>query len=368
MKLEISSQKLKEIIHLVERLAGKQTTLPVLSCILINVKNGNVVLKTTNLDIGIEISLPVKSEKDGVIAVPARTFSSFISQIPEQNQIIYMEEISGNLKISSSHSKGVIKTVPNEDFPTIPRVLDGQNCVVQSKLFSKGLSSVSYSASISGVTPELSSVYVYKNNEDLVFVATDSFRLAEKIIKINTPTSFGDMMIPLNNVLNITKILESMSEKVSVTSNKNLISFESGGIYLVSRLIDGVFPDYRQIVPKEFITEAVVLKQDLINALKVANIFSDKFNQVRFIIKPTAKTFEIFTKNSDVGENQTSLPASLSGEPAEINFNHKYMTDCFQSVESDSVSLRVSGNNRPMIIRPVSGDQTFMYLVMPMNR
>ena len=154
----------------------------------------------------------------------------------------------------------------------------------------------------------------------------------------------------------------------SEDQNKNLISFEAHGVYVVSRIIDGVFPDYKQIVPKEFTTEVVALKQDFMNALKISNIFSDKFNQVRLIIDPKGKKFEVQTKNSDVGENSTIIDAAITGEKMEINFNYKYIADCFQSIDADSLSLQLSGTNKPMVIRPVSGDQTFTYLVMPMNR
>jgi len=159
-----------------------------------------------------------------------------------------------------------------------------------------------------------------------------------------------------------------MGDTVKVKIGKNLISFEANGIYAVSRVIDGVFPDYKQIVPKNFTTEVVALKQDFLNALKISNIFSDKFNQVHISIDPKKKLFEIQTKNSDVGENKTAVDAAITGDPVEINFNYKYIIDCFQSIDADSVSLQLSGMNRPMVIRPVSGDQTFMYLVMPMNR
>jgi DNA polymerase-3 subunit beta len=110
------------------------------------------------------------------------------------------------------------------------------------------------------------------------------------------------------------------------------------------------------------------LKQDFWNAIKISNIFSDKFNQIHFYIDPAKKLFEIQTKNSDIGENKTSIDAALTGESVEINFNYKYISDCFQSIDSDSLSLQLSGTNKPMVIRPIAGDQNFMYLVMPMNR
>lgn len=368
MKLELNFGKLKEAITLVERVAGKHMTLPVLSCILIEAKKNTIVFKATNLDIGVEISSAAKTTEDGVIAVPAHVVSSFVSQISGDNQPVKLETVSGNLHIKTTKSSGVIKTLPPEDFPTIPHVTGGLTMSLPAPQFIKGLKSVWYSSSVSSVKPELSSIYIYKDGETVVFAATDSFRLAEKRLKMPTPSAFSEILIPFKNIPDIIRILESLGESAAVEVSKNLISFSAHDTYLVSRLIDGVFPDYRQIIPKGFTTEAVMLKQDLVNALKISNIFSDKFNLVHLMIDPKGKSFEIQTKNNDVGENKTAVDAALSGEKVEINFNYKYIADCFQSIDADSVSLQLSGLNRPMVIRPVSGDQSFMYLAMPMNR
>jgi len=368
MKLELNFQKLKEAVTLVERIAGKHMTLPVLSCILIDIKKNSATFKATNLDMGIEVTVPVKASEDAVLAVPAHIISSFVSNIFGDNQVVKLETISGNLLITTTRSKGVIKTVPADDFPSIPHVADGLEFPLAPELFIKGLRSVWYSSSVSSVKPELSSVYVYRNNDSLVFAATDSFRLAEKRIQAPTSVKINDILIPFKNIPDIIRLLENMGDTMDVKISKNLISFKARDIYFASRLIDGTFPDYRQIIPKGYSTEAIVLKQDLVNALKISNIFSDKFNQIHLTADPKGKLFEIQTKNSDVGENKTAIDAALTGDPVEINFNYKYIADCFQSIDADSISLQLSGLNRPMVIRPISGDQSFMYLAMPMNR
>ncbi len=368
MKTEVHLPQLKRIINLSERVTKRNSTLPVLSCLLFEVKKNKLTVKATNLDVGIEVSTVAKSDGEWVAAVPAHTISSFVSQISDQDGVVKIELVSGNLNITSAKSKVTIKTVSPDDFPSIPRVSDGKKTTLSADIFLKGLKSVYYSSSISSVKPELSSVYIYKNAENLVFAATDSFRLAEKKVKIPTGSDLEDILIPFKNTPDIIRVLEGVGGDVVVCSNKNLISFESDGVYLTSRIIDGVFPDYHQIVPKNHSTEAVALKQDTINALKVSNVFTDKFNQVKFIIDPKGKLFEIQTKNSDVGENATVVDAALSGEKIEINFNGKYISDCFQSIDADSVSFQLGGLNKPMVIRPASGDGTFMYLVMPMNR
>lgn len=368
MKFELQTEKIKEVVRLIERIAGKHATLPVLSCILVEVGKNTAIFKATNLDVGVEVAIPVKSDSSGVIAIPAHTFSAFISQLPDQNSLARLEVESGNLKISTNQSEGVIKTVPAEDFPSIPRVTDGQGFEIEADVFIKGLKAVWYSASVSSIKPELSSVYIYKDGGFLTFVATDSFRLAEKKVATPAAANFSDILLPFKNIADIIRLLETIGGKVKVQINKNLISFSEKDLYIVSRVIDGVFPDYHQIIPKSYMTEIVALKQDIVNALKLSNIFSDKFNQIRLVVDPKKKVLEVQTKNSDVGENKTSIPAALTGEKIEVNFNYKYVVDCFQSIDADSVSLQLSGLNRPMVIRPISGDQTFMYIAMPMNR
>lgn len=368
MKLEIGLKKLKDAVGLVDRVAGKHQTLPVLSCILFDVTKNSITLKSTNLDVGVEVYIPVKSDSVGIIAIPAQTLSSFLSQINDLNQSVTLDVVSSNLHIKTTKSKGVIKTVPPEDFPSIPKVQDGQEYQISPEDFINGLNSVFYSASASSVKPELASVYIYKDGEHLTFVATDSFRLAEKKIKTPITNKLNDILIPFKNIQDIIRVLSSFNSATTVKANKNLISFENNGTYIVSRIVDGVFPDYRQIIPKTFTTEIVALKQDIINALKISNIFSDKFNQVHLTINPEAKVFEIQTKNSDIGENQTHVDAALTGDSMEINFNYKYLSDGFQSINADSVTLQLNGLNKPVVMRPVSGDQTFLYLVMPMNR
>jgi DNA polymerase III subunit beta len=368
MKLEIGFQKLKEIISMVERASGKHLSLPTLACILIEVGQNTVTFRATNLEIGVEVVLTARTEGEGKVAVPAHIISSFVSQSHTQNQMVHMETDNGNLVVTLNKSKAVIKTLPPDDFPPIPEVMDGKEFTVDTNLLIKGFRSVYYSASTSGVKPELSSIYMYNDSDSLVFAATDSFRLGEKKIKPQKVMSIEGTLIPFKNTTDIIQVLEKIGGTVFMKMSKNLVSFEGQGIRVVSRVIDGTFPDYRQIIPKGFITEVIVLKEDLLSALKVSNIFADKFSQTRLLVNPKKNFFEIQSKNNEVGENKTAVDAALSGEPIEVTFNYKYIVDCFQSIDADSVSLQFNGMGRPMVIRPVSGDQTFLYLVMPMNR
>jgi DNA polymerase-3 subunit beta len=191
--------------------------------------------------------------------------------------------------------------------------------------------------------------------------------LAEKKVKAKRLADFGSVLIPFKNVTEIIKIFGDNKEEVEMSFTKNQVSFRFGGTYLVSRVIDGIFPDYKQIIPKESKTEVVVLKQDLINSLKIANVFSDNFNQISLKTSPKDKILELKTKNSNVGESINKLDAVVEGEDVSMNFNYKYIVDCFQSIDSDSLTITFNGPSKPMIIKGGS-DKSFLYLVMPMNR
>lgn len=366
MRIECVKEKLQEAVNKAERVTGKNLTLPVLACLRMEAKNNSFSIKATNLDIGVEMTFPVKVEEEGIIAVPGNILNNFLSNLYSDANII-LETIKGNLKITGGKTSILLKAAPHDDFPTIPKVIAGSSFTVEIEEFLKGLTSVWYSSSTSTMKPELSSVYIYHEDDSLVFVATDSFRLAEKRMKTKKTKDFGTILIPFKNVSEILRVFEGISGPVSVEVNKNQISFSSEGIYLTSRVVDGVFPDYKQIIPKKSTTSVILLKQDFVNTLKISNIFSDAFRQINMKVDVQKKSFEIKTKNADVGESVSELSAALSGGNIEINFNYKYIMDCFQSIASDSVSLEFSEMNRPMIIRGVS-DKSFTYLVMPMNK
>lgn len=365
MKIECSTEKIKNALMIVERITGKNLTLPVLESILFIAKDKTLTLRATNLSVGVETKVVTKIEKEGVVAIKGNVLSSLFS-ILKNDQTVILELIDSNLLVKTKSNTILLKSVSYEDFPTIP-IIKGNEFIISSKKFIEGVKSVYYSASISEIKPEIGSVYIYPDENFLVFVSTDSFRLAEKRINLKQNMSFDGVLIPFKNIVEIIKIFENTEGDLKISFQKNQISISTPEIYLTSRIIDGIFPDYKQIIPKESTTEVVVLKQDFMSSLKIANIFSDKFNQITLIVNPKNKIFEIKAKNTEVGENTTILSGALTGEDVLANFNYKYIIDCFQSITEDSLNLKLNGNNKAMIIQGI-GDSSFKYLVMPMNR
>ncbi|MDP2649983.1 MAG: DNA polymerase III subunit beta, partial [bacterium] len=253
--------------------------------------------------------------------------------------------------------------------PSIPKPESKQPHLISGRSLTSGFRGVLYSASTSLIKPELASVYVYYEDGYLIFAATDSFRLAEKKIQYREEKEdIPPIIIPAKNASELSRILEMESDgDMEVFIDENQCSIRRNGLYVTSRIIDGSFPDYRSIIPKETTTEAVLLKEDFANTLKRGQVFSDKFGQVSLHIYPSKKQFTFSAHNADVGEVFDSLDAALTGEDLDISFNQRYLLECLQSVSADSISLSFAGVGKPLIIRGV-GDNTFTYLVMPMNR
>jgi len=365
MRVKCITNKLTNIISKIEKITGKNLNLPILNCALLEAKDNKLIIKSTNLDLGVEIFLTTEVEEDGIIAVPGSILKNLLSNISNNNILLKSEK--DNLLISSESNISIIKSYPNNDFPLIPKVDSKDKFIIDCKKLLKGFKSVWYSASTSTVRPELSSVYLSIKDGYLYFVATDSFRLAEVKIPIKSEKEVKNILIPFKNIPEIIRVFEDIEGDIEINFTKNQIAFKYDNIYLTSRIIEGVFPDYKQLIPKEYTTEVVMLLDDLINTFKIINIFSNKFNQVSFNIDPKNKIFEMKSKSDEVGENINKVSAALSGDELSINFNYKYIIDSFQSITTDSIILQFNGSNKPLVIRGVSDNQ-FLYLVMPMNK
>lgn len=367
MKLECLKEKLHSAISLAEKMTGKNLSLPILNSVILKADKRSLVVQATNLELGIEINLPCRIFKDGLVAVPGAVLLGFLSNINEET--VSLEVSSGNLLISSSQHTTKIKGYPPNDFPSLPQVTQNrQSFTIPSNYLSDALRGVMYSASVSTVKPEIASVCLYNHNGELAVVATDSFRLAEKIIppRLKINLVLPHLIIPAKNVPEIIRVLETTSADVVVEYNQHQISFRVGEVYLTSRLVDGVYPDYRQIIPSARLTEVTMSREKFLGTLKLLNIFVDRSGQITIAVSPANKKIE-FTASNESGENLSSLAAVIAGEAVTLTLNVRYLLDCFQSLAADSLQLKFNGPHKPMMIQG-SGDPSFTYLVMPINR
>jgi DNA polymerase III subunit beta len=365
MHIECVREKLRTATSTADKVTGKNLSLPILNMVLFIAKGSTLKIRATNLDIGIEITVPVKIHKEGIVVLSGSLLSNILSHLQDDSVVLYLENTS--LILKTKNSSTTLNTFPYEDFPTLPSINTKNSFSVDIEKFTEGLRSVWYSATQSDIKPEIASVYVCSTPEGYVFAATDSFRLAEKKILYKNNNSQFSFLIPCKNVAELLKIFNESKGEADIMFDKSQIVITCGDKYTTSRINEGIFPDYKQILPKEHITEVVVLRQELMNALKLTQLFSDQSNFITLSVSPSKKLFEISSKKNEIGENTMRIDAALSGDSLSLSFNHRYILDCLQSISKDSISICFSGkNNSPVVFKGV-GDKSFFSLVMPIN-
>jgi DNA polymerase-3 subunit beta len=366
MNISIEKKEFSEAVHIVSRFAErKSATLPALSSILIIAGDEGIKLRATNLETGIDFKLSGKIISDGVVAIPATILQQIAGSFTQEGNIT-LEHTGDIVVITSGTGKSSVKTVPYDDFPSIPFPENPKNRIVIPGVLLKNLfTSIASCASGSTVRPELASIYLSIEGGVMTAVATDSFRLAEKKVPLSNSGTQGKFLIPAKNALDIAQALPDGDIIISFDEHQCAFVSEKG--ILVSRLTNATDPDYRQIIPKESIVEAIVLRKDFEMALKRTTIFSDSFQKVRLSFDPKKNVFSFFARNADIGESAETLSARIEGSALELSFNHRYLSAVLSLTSSESLSITASGIGRPLIIRGV-GDTSLLYLVSPMNQ
>ncbi len=365
MRLSTTKEKILNAVLVAERVTGKKETLPALSCILFETGAKNLTLRATNLEAAIVVTVPAEISDKGTIAVPATVLSQTLRSIGGDK--VNLSSDDGNLLVESRGTKTIIKSVPHEEFPPLSSFEEGRrgSGVPREKLL-QAIQAVSYAASPSMIRPELGSIYISVGGGGVLCVATDSFRLAEKTI--GSVDRGSEVLLPLKHALELSHVLEHATEpEVKLFVDESQISISCDGIRFVSRVVDGTFPNYKEIIPKNFSTEATLLKGDVVEMLKKARVFSGNDQHVGLHVYPKRKIFSATARSADVGEMSDSIDAALTGEDLDINFHIGYLADCLPTIASDSIILGFSGAGKPLVIRGVS-DPSFTYLVMPLNR
>jgi DNA polymerase III subunit beta len=366
MKVECATMDLKEAATLAQRFTNKQAQLEALQGVLLIAEGKTLTLRATNLEFGVEVSIPAKIVDTGVCAVSGATLASLTNNLPLSVKTTTLAVEGSLLTLTTDKSVSHIKTLAHEDFPILPTVSAENTFTIDAGEFAKLLRSVAFCAAISSIKPELQSVLVYSEDGKLTAAATDSFRLAERSISYKG-TEVPHILIPVRNAAELIRILESGKGSVDVYFSENQLSIRLDDIYFTTRLIDGSFPNYRGLLPGSFETEALVLKEDLSQALKTIAVFADKYAQVTLSVAPKKKEVAFSSRNTDVGEHTIAIPATCSGQSVEMNFNGKYIADALQSVTGESLRLGLNGPGKPLAM--LSGSEKgFIYIVMPMNR
>ncbi len=375
MKVTILKEKLKNGISIVERVADRVVGLPILNNILINVEKNFLNLTTTDLEIGINWWSLVKTEKEGKIAVPTRVLSGFVNFLPDKP--IQLELKGLNLKVDCENHQTSIKGLNPEEFPIIPKITSDENISIKSSIFCQGLGQVVDFVGYASSRPEISGIYFSFQKNLIIITATDSFRLGEKKIFINPPfeglSKDYSFILPQRAAKEIVNIFSAKDENLTVYLSPNQVMFETflpetphPQIQLVSRLIEGEYPNYQEIVPQKYETQITLSRNDFINQVKLASLFGGKINEVKLKIDSLKNKINISSQNPDLGEHRSILNGKAEGKNCEISFNYRFLLDGLLNIKTPEVILELSGSEKPGILRP-KGDESYFYLVMPIK-
>ena len=275
--------------------------------------------------------------------------------------------------LKTANSSARIATESADDFPTFSKDKKniGAKIGIEASDLVGAIKSVSYAASTSDIKPELSSILFSLVDKDLNFVATDSFRLAEKklssISRDKSETADFLALVPQKSAVELARIFDGYDGRVEMLSAKDEMEFRTEDIFVTTRLVNGNFPPYETIIPKGATTQAVLSRDELLSALRLATVFADRFSQVSFKVIPEDHLFEVGGKAQDRGEGSVRVEATTEGQAVDVRLNAKYFLDCLSSLKGGDVTVGFNGADKAMVVRH-SGDRSFLYLLMPLNK
>ncbi|MFA6227689.1 MAG: DNA polymerase III subunit beta [Patescibacteria group bacterium] len=379
MKLSCTQENLNQAINITSHIAGKNSNLPILANILIKAENNNLTLSATNLEVGVTVNIRSKVENNGEFSIDAKLLNNYISLLPKDR--IDLELINEELKVQCQKQKTKIKGQNTSDFPLIPKIEKENPYIISAKKLRDAIYSVFFSAANSELRPELSGVLMDFSDNKLILAATDSYRLAE--IKIdyiennkNSKSNNNEkVIIPAKSLQEISRILSvfkdddnlEVIENIEIYTNENQIMFVYNGVEFISRLIDGQYPDYNQIIPIECPNKLKVNINELIKAVKTASLFvKNGVFDIKLDYNKSPNELIITSSSSQTGENESVVEMEKIGQGGEIILNYKYLLDGLQVLTSEKAEFSISDPNNPCIIR--GEDNNYLYLIMPIRQ
>lgn len=362
MKVTVNHKNLKTAFSLVEKIVSRNPSLPILNNILVKTDNGRLKISSTNLEMGINYMIGAKIDEVGEIAIPARVSSDFINNVLDEK--ITLQTKNNILTINSDKYKTQILGFDPKDFPIIPKIKEKTALTLPSVILRNLLYSVADSIAISETRPELAGVYADFDSNKIIFAATDSFRLSEASFSTKN-TNQHSIIIPRNTVMELIRIANDIEGDLDIKIGDNQISFSNDDFELVSRLIDGSYPDYKKVIPVKFLSRALVEKNDLEKDIRLAGLFSSNISDVKLICSEDSMVLK--SKNSDKGEIETAIPVVLKNDPFEISVNYRYLLDGLKIMDSDKVIIEFTGNGNPLVLKPHDSNKELTYLIMPLR-
>ncbi len=383
MKFLCTQENIIHAINILERVVGRQSTLPILGNFLLETKGGRLKLSATNLEIGVIAYVGGKIEEEGRITIPAKLLSNFIHNLPLQ-EVLSFETTGSFLRIVSGGYEMKIKGLDAKDFPLIPQY-DGEYILSLSaqslkNIFSRLLPCISLSDS----RLELTGVHVFFFEKEIHFAATDSFRLGEEIFPLENMgenekyqsfiESHPSLIIPAATLQELQRSIGPQSEWVKIALHENQIFFQVDEIQIISRLINGKYPDYKQIIPQGFSSQVVFDREELLRAVRVGSVFSSQSaGEIILTLLPHEGRVVVASLSQEIGENKVTLPVEIRGDmDMSISFNPKHILDGLNVLQGEKVTLQYNTPHTPVAFRmnDAGGEiqSHFLYIAMPIRK
>ena len=360
MKLQVTQENLAKALNTVARIANTRGTLPILANVLLKTVDNRLSIAATNLDIAITHFIGSKQSREGAITVPARLMQDFVSSLP--GGIIELKLEDNKLHITTDKYQSTINGITAEDFPVMPAISEGQSWTIDSKLLKTGLQQVIVAASSDEARPVLTGVYFHTFEGSLYLVATDSYRLAEK--KLLPLEQDMKLLIPASAMQDLLRILGDREETVEITHDDQQVLFRVGDVELVTRLIEGNYPDYRKLIPAAFTTSATLKRAELANITKVSSLFARE-SAGSVTINVESDLVSIRSVASQLGENVSSATADVKGGGT-ITLNSRYLLDGLNVMGGEDVSFSFNGKLEPSVLKEPKQDD-YLHVIMPLK-
>ncbi len=375
VQVRCQQAELERALHQVSRAVARRSTLPVLSNVLLVAEAGALRLTATNLEIALSVSLPADVEESGQLSVRADLFTDFIASLPRQEVTLTASPGSTDLRVTCATAKARFPGIPAEDFPTLARIGEQPpTATVSTELFREAIAHVVFAAATDDSRPVLAGVFLEFQGQELTLAAADGFRLSVRTLVLPQPAATAlAIIVPAKALGELARLLPDGDESVHllVTPHRSQLLARSGRLEFLSRLIDGTFPDFRQIIPTQWRTRVTVDREAFLAAARRAKIFAQANNEVvKLQFLPGVSDLDpgslvVSAQAADAGETQDLLPARVDGPEATIAFNGRYLTDVLSVTKATEMMIEMTSPNAAGVFRPV-GDDSFVHVVMPM--
>jgi len=367
MKLSCTQEKLNQGLSKVSHVVKKDATLPILSNILFETKEGRLKLSATDLEIGVRCNILGKIEKEGTLTLPADIITSYVNSLPESR--VNLETTDQILHLKCESFEANIKGLPSKEFPIIPEVKTEPLTKIPTDLFIPSLNQIIFAAAQEESRPEISGVSFNFKKNLLVLAATDSYRLAEKRVKLESEVKGGkSIIIPIRTAQELVRILSEEVGDVLVSVSENQILFHFNEVDMTSRLIEGQYPKYQEIIPHEFKTRVILDTNLFLDTIKTVSLFSrEAASDIKMELDPSKEEITISAETSQVGKSESKIKTKIEGEKNSINFNYRYVLEGLSAIISPQVIFEMTTDSAPAVLKPADS-KDYIYIVMPIKQ